>query len=68
VPHVSDVQSFGLTPCPAAPKSPPKKPAVVRRTSSVTEEDRENAIKIRKNALKSNGGMSSSLFVHKLIL
>jgi hypothetical protein len=29
----------------------------VRRTSSVTDEDRENAIKVRKNAFKSNGGM-----------
>lgn len=28
----------------------------MRRTSSITDEDRENAIKIRKNALKSNGG------------
>ncbi|KAI9459233.1 hypothetical protein BJY52DRAFT_1223224 [Lactarius psammicola] len=37
------------------PKPAPKKPAVVRRTSSVTDEDRENAIKVRKNALKSNG-------------
>ncbi|THH21415.1 hypothetical protein EW146_g121, partial [Bondarzewia mesenterica] len=30
-------------------------PVMVRRTSSVTEEDRENALKVRKNALKSNG-------------
>jgi hypothetical protein len=37
----------------------PKKPAAVRRTSSVTDEDRENALKIRKNALKSDGSMSS---------
>ena len=29
----------------------------MRRTSSVTEEDRENALKVRKNAFKSNGGM-----------
>lgn len=27
--------------------------------SSVTDEDRENAIKVRKNALKSNGSMYS---------
>jgi hypothetical protein len=54
-----------LTPCPAASKSQPKKPAVARRASSITEEDRENAIKIRQNAL-SNGGMSSSLFIRKL--
>jgi len=33
----------------------PEKPTPVRRTSSVTDEDRENAIKVRKNALKSNG-------------
>ncbi len=39
----------------AAPKLQPKKPATVRRTSSVTNEDRQNAIKIRKIALKSNG-------------
>ncbi|KAH9000717.1 hypothetical protein EDB86DRAFT_3242455 [Lactarius hatsudake] len=38
-----------------APKPTPKKPAAVRRTSSVTDEDRENALKVRKNALKSNG-------------
>ena len=48
-----------LTPCPAAPNSQPKKPAPARRTSSVTDEDRENALKIRKNALKSNGGTFS---------
>lgn len=48
---------------PAASQPPPKKPAtVVRRTSSVTEEDRENALKVRKNALKSNGGM----FFHEI--
>lgn len=35
----------------------PKKPTAVRRTSSVTDEDRENAIKVRKDALKINGGM-----------
>jgi hypothetical protein len=29
----------------------------VRRTSSITDEDRENALKVRKNALKGNGGM-----------
>jgi hypothetical protein len=46
-----------LSSSPAASQPPPKTPAVVRRTSSVTEEDRENALKIRKNALKSNGGM-----------
>ncbi len=45
----------------AAPKPTPKKPAAVRRTSSVTDEDRENAIKVRKNALKSNGSMSSHI-------
>jgi hypothetical protein len=33
----------------------PTKPAAVRRTSSVTDEDRANAIKVRKNALKSDG-------------
>jgi len=38
-----------------ASNSQPKKSPVVRRTSSVTDEDLENAIKIRKNALKSNG-------------
>jgi len=38
-----------------APNSQPKKSAPVRRTSSVTDEDRENALKIRKNALKNNG-------------
>ena len=43
----------------AAPKPQPKKPATVRRTSSVTDEDLENAIKIRKIALKSNGGTFS---------
>ncbi|KAI0061132.1 hypothetical protein BV25DRAFT_1839181 [Artomyces pyxidatus] len=32
-----------------------QKPSVIRRTSSVTEEDRENAMKVRKNALKDNG-------------
>ncbi len=42
---------------PAAPELHAKKPTVVRRTSSVTDEDRENALKVRKNALKSNGGM-----------
>lgn len=41
----------------AASQPAPKIPAVVRRTSSVTEEDRENALKVRKNALKSNGSM-----------
>jgi len=41
-----------------APKPQPKEPATVRRTSSVTDEDRENAIKIRKIALKSNGEIS----------
>ncbi|KAF8480091.1 hypothetical protein DFH94DRAFT_740247, partial [Russula ochroleuca] len=35
----------------------PNKPTAVRRTSSVTDEDRENAIKVRKNAFKSNGGI-----------
>lgn len=29
----------------------------MRRTSSVTDEDRENALKVRKNAFKSDGGM-----------
>ena len=47
-----------LTPCPAAPDSQSKKPTPARRTSSVTDEDRENALKIRTNALK-NGGMFS---------
>jgi hypothetical protein len=37
----------------------PKKPAAVRRTSSVTDEDRENALKVRQNALKNNDSMSS---------
>ena len=46
-----------LTPHPTAPNSQPKKAVPARRTSSVTDEDRENALKIRKNALKSNGGM-----------
>ncbi|KAI0305100.1 hypothetical protein B0F90DRAFT_1808952 [Multifurca ochricompacta] len=32
-------------------KTRPKKPTAVHRTSSVTDEDRENAIKVRKNAL-----------------
>ncbi|KAI0251880.1 hypothetical protein BJV78DRAFT_395720 [Lactifluus subvellereus] len=40
-----------------ASKQRPNKPAAARRTSSVTDEDREEAIKIRKNALKSNGGI-----------
>jgi hypothetical protein len=46
---------------PADSQEPPKleKPAVVRRVSSITEEDRENALKVRKNALKNNGGMLS---------
>jgi hypothetical protein len=44
---------------PIAPNQRAKKSIAMRRTSSVTDEDRENAIKIRKNALKSNGGMSS---------
>ncbi|KAI0258567.1 hypothetical protein BC834DRAFT_835282 [Gloeopeniophorella convolvens] len=44
------VQETGGAPGPA---SVPKKPIVVRRTSSVTDEDRENALKVRKNALKS---------------
>ncbi|KAH9973990.1 hypothetical protein BGW80DRAFT_197017 [Lactifluus volemus] len=39
----------------AAPNQRAKKSTAMRRTSSVTDEDRENAIKIRKNALKSNG-------------
>ncbi|KAH9993324.1 hypothetical protein BJV74DRAFT_962225 [Russula compacta] len=39
---------------PGAPNPQPQKAVAVRRTSSVTDEDRENAIKIRKNAL--NGG------------
>jgi hypothetical protein len=39
---------------PAASQPSSEKPAVVRRTSSVTDEDRENAIKIRQNAFKSN--------------
>jgi hypothetical protein len=38
-----------------SPNPTPKKPAAVRRTSSVTDEDRENAIKVRKNALKGDG-------------
>jgi len=38
-----------------ASKLQPNKPTPVRRTSNVTDEDRENAIKIRTNALKSNG-------------
>ncbi|KAF8273652.1 hypothetical protein EI94DRAFT_1676273 [Lactarius quietus] len=38
-----------------SPKPTPKKPAAVRRTSSVTDEDRENALKVRQNALKSKG-------------
>lgn len=42
---------------PAASDLQPKKPTAVRRTSSVTDEDRENAIKVRKNAFKNNGGM-----------
>ena len=41
----------------AASELQAKKATVIRRTSSVTDEDRENAIKVRKNALKSNGGM-----------
>ena len=41
----------------AAPDPTSKKPAAVRRTSNVTDQDRENAIKVRKNALKSDGGM-----------
>ncbi|KAI9513377.1 hypothetical protein F5148DRAFT_511 [Russula earlei] len=42
----------------ARPSHPrPKKPVAVRRMSSgVTDQDRENAIRIRKNALKSNNG------------
>ena len=37
--------------------------------SSVTDEDRENAIKVRKNALKSNGGMySHTIYTIFLIL
>jgi len=35
--------------------SEPQQKPIVRRTSSVTDEDRENALKVRKNALKSNG-------------
>jgi hypothetical protein len=42
---------------PTDSKPPPEKPVVARRTSSFTDEDRENALKVRKNALKSNGGM-----------
>ena len=42
---------------PSDSQQQPKKPAVVRRASSITEEDRENALKVRKMALKSNGGM-----------
>ena len=42
---------------PAASELQPKKPTAVRRTSSVTDEDRENAMKVRKNAFKNNGGM-----------
>jgi hypothetical protein len=38
-----------------SPNPASKKPAAVRRMSSVTDEDRENAIKVRQNALKSNG-------------
>ena len=44
----------------AAPNPTSKKPAAVRRTSNVTDQDRENAIKVRKNALKSDG----STFFH----
>jgi hypothetical protein len=43
-----------------ASQPPPKIPAVVRRASSVTDEDRENALKVRKNALKSNGEIDLS--------
>lgn len=44
---------------PAATKLQAKEPAVVRRTSSVTDEDRENAMKVRKNAFKINGSTFS---------
>jgi len=35
----------------------PEKPAPVRRMSSLTDEDRENAINVRKNAFKNKGGI-----------
>jgi len=38
----------------------PKKPAVVRRASSITEEDRENALKVRKMALERNSEIDLS--------
>ncbi|KAI0292851.1 hypothetical protein BC826DRAFT_894161, partial [Russula brevipes] len=34
-----------------------QKPAPVRRMSSLTDEDRENAINVRKNAFKNKGGI-----------
>lgn len=39
----------------AASQPPPKILAVVHRTSSITGEDRENALEVYKNALKSKG-------------